>query len=251
MENVSALHPFVLYPFPTEKKKPEKRKRWNKLMNRKNEKTGHNWENKVHDRVCSIHFPDGKPTLANPDPVLNLGYDLHTTEQKKRGPPTVCESPVKKLRNKEPETALEPAPELEPAPAPAPEQTPRPEPAPELEPAPAPEQAPEPELPMPLATKVSHDHEKYSYKCTFRPNCDLEVKLLSIQQKNKQKPKQGQKRKQIFKAQNLQNDADVNLCTGLTSKKLRLLMTCSPILNRLPSKCHIGEVLLLLRKRRM
>lgn len=65
--------PFELFPFPTDKKDAEARKRWNKLMNRTDVKTGKNWVNKDHDRVCSKHFPDGKPTRAHPDPTLQLG----------------------------------------------------------------------------------------------------------------------------------------------------------------------------------
>ena len=31
----------------------------------------------VSDRVCSAHFvDDGIPTVVNPDPTINVGYDL-------------------------------------------------------------------------------------------------------------------------------------------------------------------------------
>ena len=33
------------------------------------------WMPLESDRVCSIHFLDGVPTNANPDPTLYLGYD--------------------------------------------------------------------------------------------------------------------------------------------------------------------------------
>ncbi|KAI8511450.1 hypothetical protein Bbelb_105500 [Branchiostoma belcheri] len=82
--------PFKLFPFPTEKKRPDDRRRWNKLMNKLVNKTKKNWENKPHDRVCSRHFPDGQPTKAHPDPVLHLGYTLSSSDQKvtpKRPPP--------------------------------------------------------------------------------------------------------------------------------------------------------------------
>ena len=42
-------------------------------INRKDPKTNNTWKPVKNSRVCSQHFPDGKPTLAYPDPVLNLG----------------------------------------------------------------------------------------------------------------------------------------------------------------------------------
>ena len=46
----------------------------NKKVNRKDPKTGKNWVPKKHSRICSKHFPDGKPTKINPYPILELGY---------------------------------------------------------------------------------------------------------------------------------------------------------------------------------
>ena len=33
------------------------------------------WIPSSSDRVCSRHFVDGIPTVGNPDPALQLGYD--------------------------------------------------------------------------------------------------------------------------------------------------------------------------------
>ena len=80
--------PFLLYPFPTERKYPEGRRKWMKLLNRQEKDTGKNWEPKPYSRVCSVHFPDGGPTAANPNPTFNLGYSLFTTPKSTRKPPT-------------------------------------------------------------------------------------------------------------------------------------------------------------------
>ena len=80
--------PFVLYPFPTERRNPEGRKKWIQLLNRKDKATGKNWLPKPHSRVCSIHFPDGSPTGANPNPTLNLGYPLFVSPKSTRKLPT-------------------------------------------------------------------------------------------------------------------------------------------------------------------
>lgn len=72
--------PFTLHPFPTERSNPEIRKKWIKLINRKdttptkksNDKI---WHPARFSRVCSEHFIDGKPTLAHPCPTLKLGYE--------------------------------------------------------------------------------------------------------------------------------------------------------------------------------
>jgi hypothetical protein len=66
--------PFQLFPFPTELKDPEGRKRWAKLVGRKDEATGKNWQPKSHSRVCSVHFVDGCPTGEHPDPSISLGH---------------------------------------------------------------------------------------------------------------------------------------------------------------------------------
>ncbi|XP_033124666.1 uncharacterized protein LOC117122991 [Anneissia japonica] len=78
--------PFILFPFPSEKKNPEGRNRWNKLVNRKT-KSGKNWTASYQDRVCSVHFKNGEPTAAWPDPTENMGYD-HATKRP-RNPPKV------------------------------------------------------------------------------------------------------------------------------------------------------------------
>lgn len=39
---------------------------------------GSDWLPKPHDRVCSVHFPDGKPTERFPNPVLRMGHTSST-----------------------------------------------------------------------------------------------------------------------------------------------------------------------------
>ena len=74
--------PFTLYPFPIEKKYSESRKRWTRLVNRKNKKGG-NWQPTYQDRICSLHFKEKEPTIAWPDPTENLGYDHGKTKPAK------------------------------------------------------------------------------------------------------------------------------------------------------------------------
>lgn len=74
--------PFKLLPFPTERKNNEARKRWIKLINRKESK-GELWQPKTSSRVCSEHFVSGKPTEEDPDPILKLGYEAKITLKRK------------------------------------------------------------------------------------------------------------------------------------------------------------------------
>jgi hypothetical protein len=66
--------PFVLFPFPTEKKNPQGRLAWIKAVYRTDPNTGKNWIPTADDRICSTHFVDLKPTDANPNPTVNLGH---------------------------------------------------------------------------------------------------------------------------------------------------------------------------------
>ena len=66
--------PFKLHIFPSIKLNMEKRKEWIRLVAR--ERKGHKvWTPGQSDMICSKHFADGQPTLANPNPSLDLGYD--------------------------------------------------------------------------------------------------------------------------------------------------------------------------------
>jgi hypothetical protein len=48
--------PFILFPFPTEKKDQERTQSWIKNINRKDPNTGKLWNPTYNDRVCSIHY---------------------------------------------------------------------------------------------------------------------------------------------------------------------------------------------------
>ena len=66
---------FRLYTFPTVKKDPKKRYRWQQLINRVSKDDNNQlWSPSKDCRVCSEHFIDGQPTLKNPYPTLKLGY---------------------------------------------------------------------------------------------------------------------------------------------------------------------------------
>ena len=67
--------PFKLYTFPTEKKDPEARNLWCKLINRTSAQGSQSiWTPGKKSRICSVHFIDGEPTKENPHPTLSLGY---------------------------------------------------------------------------------------------------------------------------------------------------------------------------------
>ena len=76
--------PFKLHTFPSKKsRRPEdevRRLAWRKMINRKavvgGKTTDKLWDPKEDDRVCSVHFVDGRPTAENPNPTLKLGYTL-------------------------------------------------------------------------------------------------------------------------------------------------------------------------------
>ena len=69
--------PFKLFPFPTEKKDSEGRRRWTENIKREIRK-GKVWTPKNSSRVCSVHFKDGQPTNENPDPTEDLGYNVNS-----------------------------------------------------------------------------------------------------------------------------------------------------------------------------
>lgn len=66
--------PFTLFPFPTERKDLDARRRWVKLINRMMT-NGDDWQPTYQDRVCSLHFKDGEPSTIWPDPTEKLGFD--------------------------------------------------------------------------------------------------------------------------------------------------------------------------------
>ena len=88
--------PYVLYLFPTERKDPEGRWTWMKLLDRQ-EDTGKNWEPKPYPRVCSVHFPDGSPTAANVpniQPGMFFVYAPKSAHKTQTARPPTPETPV-------------------------------------------------------------------------------------------------------------------------------------------------------------
>ena len=67
--------PYKLFCFPSELKNAKARKIWIGRLRREN-KDRSPWIPGVSDRVCSAHFVDGIPTVANSDPTINMGYDV-------------------------------------------------------------------------------------------------------------------------------------------------------------------------------
>lgn len=83
--------PFTLFPFPTQLHDRERRQQWIKLVNRKDEK-GRNWQPKSDSRICSNHFPEGRPTIQNPNLTINLGCKSVANSKKERKRPLVRET---------------------------------------------------------------------------------------------------------------------------------------------------------------
>ncbi|XP_066910973.1 uncharacterized protein [Clytia hemisphaerica] len=74
--------PFQLFAFPSVQLNFDKRKIWIQKMNRvKADKSS--WVPVESDRVCSVHFVDGFPTVKHPSPELELGYDPKTVKSRR------------------------------------------------------------------------------------------------------------------------------------------------------------------------
>ena len=77
--------PFKLFFFPSELRNGDKRQLWVRAMNRINADNTE-WKPKYNDRVCSDHFVDGEPSLANPNPSVNLGTQLGVKQRQREKP---------------------------------------------------------------------------------------------------------------------------------------------------------------------
>lgn len=73
-EHCGCPRPFHLFCFPSELQNNDQRQLWIQTMKRDNV-DGKPWKPGDSDRVCSNHFQDGEPTLANPLPTMGLGYE--------------------------------------------------------------------------------------------------------------------------------------------------------------------------------
>ena len=101
--------PFHLFCFPSIITFNEERKLRIDAMKRVMEKSK-KWLPTESDRVCSLHFADGQPILANPIPSLNLGYDVKAIKPRrivKHAPPYPTLSKKQKLDMKEQATQNE------------------------------------------------------------------------------------------------------------------------------------------------
>ena len=73
-EECTCRPPFSLHRFPSKLLNAASRQEWTRLMNRTT-KSKTAWIPGESDMVCSVHFLDGKPTAANPNPTVDLGYE--------------------------------------------------------------------------------------------------------------------------------------------------------------------------------
>ena len=96
--------PFLLFPFPSEKKDPDSMKTWTKLVNRMStSKRGKIWEPNCDSRICSQHFLEEEPTTSNPYPSLNLGYSLSRQICVRKEPKCRSDLPAKRRKPNPPE----------------------------------------------------------------------------------------------------------------------------------------------------
>ncbi|KAJ8030934.1 Protein ALP1-like [Holothuria leucospilota] len=173
--------PFILFPFPTEKRNSEGRKRWNKLVNRQDEK-GRNWQNKPYDRICSKHFPDGKPSVSYPDPVLHMGYEVRRKDSSKtapKRPPPKERLPVKRFK-------------------------------------------PELDLPPSGCVTKQSEINSLRHRVNTLEEKLISAKLNSASTSNpagESKSEVKPKRQTLFSAKSLVNDSEVSHCTGFRSKE--------------------------------
>ena len=70
----SCDQPLRLFKFPSKLRNHARRVVWITKLKRETAKKKH-WKPGQSDMVCSDHFVDGLPTVENPDPTLNLGYE--------------------------------------------------------------------------------------------------------------------------------------------------------------------------------
>lgn len=87
--------PFRLHFFPSELRNSRARERWIKAMKREGQNKT-KWTPTASDRVCSDHFVDDGPTDENPDPTVNLGYEVSN----KRPRRTLFRQPAQPKRKK-------------------------------------------------------------------------------------------------------------------------------------------------------
>ena len=112
-EECPCQQPFTLHTFPSALLNSDKRREWIRLMNRTTVKNTA-WCPGKSDVVCSDHFVDKRPTLENPNPVLNLGYEKPAKKPRRERHRREL-SPVKrKEREQEAEESPEHVPEKEP-----------------------------------------------------------------------------------------------------------------------------------------
>ena len=112
-EECPCQQPFTLHTFPSVLLNSDKRREWIRLMNRTTVKNTA-WCPGKSDVVCSDHFVDKRPTLENPNPVLNLGYEKPAKKPRRELHRRQL-SPVKrKEREQEAEESPEHVPEKEP-----------------------------------------------------------------------------------------------------------------------------------------
>ena len=88
--------PFRLYMFLSIKRNSEKRKQWVQLTKRQTVDRKP-WLPRGSDRVCSNHFIDGEPTVKNPNPTLDLGYQDTATAGPRR---VIVKQPLKEASSK-------------------------------------------------------------------------------------------------------------------------------------------------------
>ena len=211
---------------------PEKRKEWVKSINRKNPKTGKNWQPSEDDRVCSKHFVDGQPTVDHPCPTVDMGYNYQPKKHQVRA--------ARKTRTMQKFTQYSPAEKKSKTEV---EQT-------DVKG----DSSGEAELKQNvdnLNKSIKHDHD-YIYVCDCVENCScsgcfkkqkvidrLQLELEGLKTENALLRRQATKGRNVVD-KFLKTDAKIRTNTGLPNKKLSI--TWSSMLLRNQKSCVTGLV---------
>ena len=82
-EHCPCQPPFLRFCFPSTLRNGEKRDAWRRLLRRVDQNKSP-WYPSESDRVCSSHSVDGEPSVKNPNPTLNLGYERKQDKSRRK-----------------------------------------------------------------------------------------------------------------------------------------------------------------------
>lgn len=197
--------PFKLYCFPGPVRYLEKRQKWIKLIKRVNPDKSQ-WQPKSSDRICSIHFVDNVPSVENPNPTLNMGYEMRQSTSRRtlfKNPLPSAKKKSKKIDDRETLGVTEANPFL------------------------SPPRSPDQQLTVDIFTPPTQDHQyclsegtKQCLVCKDKKSLILSLtrKIGTLSRENKRLKKEAllQKNQNTpFSSQKIKTDTKMNFYTGI------------------------------------